>query len=174
MNQQAVSPAQKRMEAIRTRAARVARDLSVMAADGEVCLTSGAGDAFAVVVRITEEAPVDDREFFLHVAEDLFWLLDLYDRLAGRHREALAEIDRLKPKPKNYASECAMKCRNGQLFRFFLRERYGLEATDFERIKTKVRFILAVDSLRDRNTDNNAAQRWISLRADFDRWRRAR
>ncbi len=174
MNQSAATPAQKRMEAVRARASRASRDLSVMAADGEMCLVSGTGEGFAVVLRLTEDAPVDDREFFLHVADDHFWLLELYDRLAAKHRVALAEIDRLRPKPANHAAECAMKCKDDHLFRIYLQERHGLVATDFERIKTKVRFILAVDSLRDLNTDDQAAQRWKSLRADFDRWRKRR
>ncbi|MBB3979091.1 hypothetical protein GGQ64_004327 [Rhizobium azooxidifex] len=173
MNQQDVSPAQKRMEAIRTRAARASRDWSVMA-DGQLCLMTGEGEAEAVVLRVTDEAPVDDREFVLHLPDDHFWLLDMYDRLAERHRKALAEIDRLSPKPKDFSAECAMKCAKDHAFRRFLEERHNLDTSDLERIKTRVRSILAIQSMTELNTDENARKRWLSLRAEFDQWRRAR
>lgn len=174
MNQPSATPAQKRMEAVRTRALRASRDLSVIAADGEMCMVSGTGEGFAVVVRITEEAPVDDREFYLHVADDLFWLLDLYNRLAASHREALAEIERLRPKPPNFAAECAMKCKDHHLFQKFLRQCHGADVSDVERIKTRVRNILAIQSMTELNADENARKRWLSLRAEFDRWRKRR
>ncbi len=174
MTQPAVTPAQKRMEAVRARASRASRDLSVMAADGEMCMVSGTGEGFAVVLRLSEDAPVDDREFYLHVADDHFWLLDLYDRLAARHREALAEIERLRPKPANHAAECAMKCRDDHLFQKFLRECHGADVSDVERIKTRVRNVLAIQSMAELNSDENARKRWLSLRAEFDRWRKRR
>lgn len=173
MNQPAPSPAQKRMEAIRTRASRASRDWSVVA-NADICLTTGEGEAEAVVLRVTDEAPVDDREFVLHLPDDHFWLLDMYDRLAERHRKALAEIDRLAPKPKDFTTESAMKCANDQAFRRFLEERHNLDTSDLERIKTRVRSILAIQSMKELNTDENARKRWLSLRVEFDTWRRAR
>lgn len=173
MTQAATTSAQKRMEAVRTRAARASRDWSVMA-DGGICLTTGEGEASFVVLRLTDEATVDDREFVLHLPDDHFWLLETYDRLYARYRSAMAEIERLSPKPPNFAAECAMKCANDNAFRRFLHQRHGLETSDLERIKTRVRSILAVQSMAELNTDENARKRWQSLRVEFDNWRRAR
>ena len=53
MTQPAASPAQKRMEAIRTRAARASRDVTMVAADGEIRLISGEFD----LIRIPADAP---------------------------------------------------------------------------------------------------------------------
>ncbi|SOC43783.1 hypothetical protein SAMN05892877_111229 [Rhizobium subbaraonis] len=177
MNQPAASPAQMRLEALRTRAARASRQFGIMAADGELFLTSGEGEGFARVICICGEAPVDDRELFLHIAEDHFWLIERYARLAERYRQALAEIERLSPKPKpekvrNFAAECAMKCKDDHLFRKFLHECHGADPSDLERLKTRVRSILGVQSMAELNTDENARKRWLSLRAEFDRWRK--
>lgn len=170
MDQAAPSPAQKRMEAIRARASRASRDVTMVAADGEIRMTSGDFD----LIRIPTDAPVDDREFYLHVAEDHFWVLDKYASLARHLQSALSEIERLSSKQQapNFAAECAMKCKDDHLFRKFLHECHGADASDLERIKTRVRSILGVQSMSELNTDENARKRWLSLRAEFDRWRK--
>ena len=67
-----------------------------------------------------------------------------------------------------------MKCASDQAFRRFLEERHNLDTSDLERIKTRVRSILAIQSMKELNTDENARKRWLSLRVEFDTWRRAR
>lgn len=175
MAEPVASPAQKRMDAIRNRASIASTDWSVLA-DGEMCLTTGAGGEMAIVARIPDEAPIDDRDFLLHLPEDHIWLLGMYDKLVDRHRNALDEIKRLSPppsKPKDFAAECAMKCGNDHLFRRFLQECHDLvDASDAERVKTRVRSLLAIQSMAELNTDENARERWKSLRAEFDNWRR--
>jgi hypothetical protein len=68
-----------------------------------------------------------------------------------------------------------MKCKSDQAFRQYLIERHDLrDATDAERIKTRVRSILDIQSMAELNTDEAAAGRWKSLRVDFEQWRRGR
>ncbi|NVP57890.1 hypothetical protein [Mycoplana rhizolycopersici] len=170
MNRAVHSPAQRRMEAIRTRAARASRDVTIVASAGEIRVLSGEFD----LLKIPADAPVDDRDFYLHLAEDHFWLLDKYSSLARLHQSALSEITRLSSKHQapNFAAECAMKCKDDHLFRKFLHKCHGADASDLDRIKTRARSILVVQSMAELNTDENARQRWLSLRAEFDRWRK--
>lgn len=48
------------------------------------------------------------------------------------------------------------------------------DAGDAERIKTRVRSVLAISSMKELNEDPAAAARWQNLRGDFDAWRRTR
>lgn len=174
MNHPAASPAQTRLDAIRNRVS-VASSAWGLVADGQLTMTAGDGAELLDVLTFAENAFVEDRELILHAPEDLPWLLDLYDRVVKRLREAMAEIVRLDPpkKTKDHAAECAMQCTK-QAFRVFLRERHGLEATDDERINTRVRSILQIHSRAELNTDESARQRWFSLRAEFKRWQEGR
>lgn len=91
---------------------------------------------------------------------------------------AFAEIRRLQPmqeRKKDYAAECAMKCQNDGLFKKYLMEAHQLaDAGDAERVKTRVRSILIINSMRELNEVPAAAARWQHLRGDFDAWRRGR
>ncbi|MBP0439601.1 hypothetical protein [Tianweitania sediminis] len=105
----------------------------------------------------------------------LGFLLRLLDRAFGEIRDLKAQ---LRPETartrdwKDYAAEAAMQC-GKPAFRVFLQERHGLERplTD-ERVAQKLRSVLAVKSRRELNEDQAAAQRWVSLRSDFEVWKR--
>lgn len=174
MNAPAVSPAQARLNAIRNRLASASPDW-MLAELRRLGMTAGSGPQQYPVLIFDEKADIADQELVAHARDDLGWLLDAYEKLVRLYRDALGEIRRLDPpqKTKDYAAECAMQC-GKQAFRLFLRERHGLEATDGERVKTRVRSILNIQSRAELNTDENARQRWFSLRAEFKNWQEGR
>jgi hypothetical protein len=66
-----------------------------------------------------------------------------------------------------------MKC-DDPLFKTYLAKRHGADISDRERVAARLRSVLAIKSRSELNTDPSAAERWKSLRADFDAWRRVR
>ncbi|MDW9888899.1 hypothetical protein GOC28_08415 [Sinorhizobium meliloti] len=177
MNQPAISPQQKRMNAIRNRVALAARDWGIQSDGGKLCLTAGTGEGNFLVATISDAAPIGESELVLSAPGDLIWLLETYDALADRFRTLRAELRRHAPQrqrrePKDYAAECAMKCAE-PAFKVFLEECHGLAKplTD-DRAATKVRSILNIGSRAELNNDPAAVERWQKLRGHFDAWRR--
>jgi hypothetical protein len=162
------------MNAIRRRVEGASPDWRLVD-DGQLGMTAGQNaDQFAVLT-FDPKADIGDQEIVAHARDDLVWLLATYDRLARHYRETIAEKERAERTRagKDFAAECAMLC--GQLaFRTFLQERHGLDTADRERIETRVRSILAIQSRAEINTDENARQRWFSLRAEFKQWKEGR
>jgi len=172
MNHPAVSPSQKRLDAIRNRIS-LASPVWGVAADGEMTVTAGADEAAAQPVAvIVQGAAFGDAELLCHVVDDITWLLDRYTTLATRYRDATRELEKSRPKPADFAAECAMKCADAA-FKKYLEERHGLERplTD-ERVATRIRTVLNIKSRAELNRDPAATERWKSLRADFEQWRR--
>jgi hypothetical protein len=125
--------------------------------------------------RAIAELPIDlpfpYLNFLMRAAESQAFILELLDR-CGRAYRSLAGPPEEPQKAPNYATECAMKCANDRAFRQYLIERHQLtDASDIERIKTRVRSILDIASMKELNDNETAAQRWISLRRDFTAWR---
>lgn len=87
--------------------------------------------------------------------------------------EATAERERhRKEKETDHAQQCGRLC-NDRVFRRYLLERHQLtDQSDIERINTRVRHILAVQSRAELNTDPSALARWKNLLADFYAWRK--
>ncbi|SOC46248.1 hypothetical protein SAMN05892877_12172 [Rhizobium subbaraonis] len=122
------------------------------------------------IATILPDCSYDDRMLMQKAPVYIRALLVLLD-------EAFRRLKELQPKPEkapNFAAECAMKCKDDHLFRNFLHECHGADPSDLERIKTRVRSILGVQSMTDLNTDENARKRWLSLRDEFHRWRKRR
>lgn len=94
--------------------------------------------------------------FLLDLLQDSF---DEYNKLKG------------KPKPKQFAVECAMLCGN-DTFKRFLADAHGLENQDKEAVETKVREILGINSRKVLDTDPDAASRWRDLKTKFKNWQR--
>lgn len=177
MNHPAVSPQQKRMNAIRNRVALSALEWGVTSDGGRLCLTATSEEGTALVATIVDGAPIGETEMALNAPDDLIWLLGTYDALAGRYRALSAQLGRQVPrqqqqKLKDYAAECAMKC-SEPAFKAFLEECHGLgrPLTD-DRAATKVRSILKITSRTELKSDATAAERWKKLRDHFDAWRR--
>ncbi|NEI60972.1 hypothetical protein [Rhizobium leguminosarum] len=124
------------------------------------------------IATFAADAPAPFLTFAVASADFLALALDLLDRCSRAYRELAS---RQQKQSKNFASECAMKCKSDQAFRQYLIECHDLrDATDAERIKTRVRSILDIQSMGHLNTDEAAAARWKNLRADFEQWRRGR
>ncbi|MFC3071527.1 hypothetical protein [Shinella pollutisoli] len=174
MSQPATSPAQIRLNAIRQRLANASPDWGLVA-DGRLVITAGEGDDQAPVLAFDLNADIGDQELMAHARDDIVWLLSTYEKLARRYHDAAAELQRRDgtPKRKNHSAECAMLCER-QDFRRFLHDRHGLETTDAERVNARVRSILAIRSRADIDTDEDARKRWLSLRAEFNRWKEGR
>lgn len=121
-----------------------------------------------------DEATVDEIDFVVDAPERDRFLLRLLD-------QAFATIRALKGQPeqapapvlKNYAAECALKCRE-PAFKVFLEQRHGLDAplTD-DRAAQKVRSLLGVSSRGELNGGGRAVESWKALRADFMAWKKA-
>lgn len=132
----------------------------------------------ALVAIFPHAAPQIDREMALRALADLGWLLQLYTEVAGRLRR-IAENARREAEAKaaaqaktDLAQRCAIESAKPP-FITFLRERHGLEdPADQTRIDTRVRSLLAIKSRSELNTDPAAAERWKSLWAEFQQWRK--
>jgi len=150
-------------------------------------LGSGGLELFAILVPGTPPAPIvkllddcgyTDRDFLMHAHEDIAFLLAMLKRAAEKLRSVIPtedprDIERREREAaeRNFAAECAIKCQNDRAFRQFLIERHQLQdAGDTERVKTRVRSILAITSMGELNKDENAAARWKALRSDFKTW----
>lgn len=173
MTHPAASPNQKRLDAIRNRLELASKSWGINADDeGTHLLAGDSGDE--VIAIVPTSANLDDRELVLRAPEDLRWMAERYGKLAERLRAAERELERLQPsqgEPKNYATECAMKCQE-PAFRVFLEERHGLtKPLNDERVATRVRSILNIGSRADLNTDRAAAARWRDLVKSYDAWR---
>lgn len=151
----------------------------------ERVIVDGMGD---VLFRATAIATDHEFELVAHAPGGFDFLLKLLDRCAGRVRELEAAFPSFRaqnPLPgeekgasRNYAAEAAMKVGDLQ-FRQFLRWHPdarpvgGASADrDAEEIATdRLRAILAIASRKELNLDRQAAERWIALREEFDRFR---
>ncbi|MBD9372073.1 hypothetical protein IB238_05445 [Rhizobium sp. ARZ01] len=134
----------------------------------EVCTRDHRSGEVEPIAILLPDCSYDNRRLMRSAPVHIAALLTLLD-------EAFRVIRELQPKPakaKDHAAECAMKCANDRAFRRFLQERHGADIADTERVKTRVRSILAIQSMAELNSDENARQRWKSLRAEFDNWRR--
>jgi hypothetical protein len=135
------------------------------------------------IAHVLPDCPFDDKRLMVLTPVLLRALLTIIDEASRiirasqppedpraaerRRRDAREEAD------KDFAANCAMMCANDRAFRQFLIERHELQdAGDTERVKTRIRSILAITSMAELNNDPNAAQRWKALRSDFKAWMR--
>ena len=165
--------------ALRRRHDEAARDWSLSISGEELFAVIVPKTPPVAIATLSADCGYEDREFLLHVHQDIGLLLRLLDEaceVIRRNRNSSpparqARQQAAPSKPKDYAAECAMKC-NDMRFRAYLREKHDLETTDAERINTRVRSILAIGSRAELNTDPKAAARWQSLKTDFELWSR--
>lgn len=132
----------------------------------EVCIRDSLTGEIVPIAQLLPECSFDDRRLMFSAPRLLRALLLLLET-------AFAEIRKLKPKEdrKDFAAEVSMKCKDDRAFARYLQDLHGLEdASNSERIKTRVRSILAIQSLAELNTDPEAAARWGRLRSDFKAW----
>ena len=136
-------------------------------ADGDELRLCAADPMDGEIVPIAVLMPgldISVQNFLVGAASAQRFTLDLLDRCAAAFRELArkSQAEQKRNQPKDYAAECAMKCQNDQSFRRYLIERHDLpDAGDTERIKVRVRGILAIQSMKELNDDPAAADRWI-------------
>lgn len=171
MNQPAPHPNQLRLDAIRNRISLASSTWGVMAAEN-FCLVVGENTLEPeIVATFTDGSSYDDRELICHAPDDLRWLLERYTELATRYRRLFEQDQRSRPKPKNYAAECGIKCAD-KPFLDFLFTCHNVDVSDKERVAARIRTMLQITSRADLNTDEAAASRWRKLVADFENWRK--
>lgn len=142
----------------------------------------------AVLFSVTDAASSDDHEIASGAPEDLAFLLDLVDRATVKVRElqgALTAFRNANPlrgeekgASKNYAAEAAIKLTDLH-FRQFLRHHpdaqpVGGASADRDPVQIatdRLRAILGVSSRAQLNTEPAAAQRWLDLRDEWNRFR---
>lgn len=121
----------------------------------------------------------DDREIMRKAPVYIRALLMLRDEAVRQFRaaqpstelKATAEKETKPAGANRYARACAIL--SGKVnFRQYLRDVHALEAVDDERVNTRVRSILAIQSRNELDTDPEARQRWASLVKDFEAWER--
>ncbi|MBP2560801.1 hypothetical protein J2857_003570 [Neorhizobium galegae] len=168
------SPGQEKLAQIRARHQSASAVWLLVPEGNRLALAVPAADDAEpdLVAVFTETAGHDELEFFRHAHGDLSFVLRQLDRATGRIEDLYQRYPDARPKtPPDYAGECAMLCRNDLAFRRWLMKCHDLEdASDFERIKTHVRFRLRIESLGQLNTDPAAAEIWKKFRNDFRAW----
>jgi len=118
--------------------------------------------------------PSDARELIRKAPVYVRALLLLRDAAVDEYRKIAPRPAEPKKKQRTPANICAIMCHRDGAFRRWLVEGHGLhDASDAERIKTHVRFLLKVQSLSEIDTDPDAGTRWKKLRGDFDAWMRS-
>lgn len=126
---------------------------------------------------LAADIPFDDRQLMRKAVIYMRAMIVLREEAARQYR-ALAGRQAQAPKPetkKDFAAEASMKCTTDQAFRRYLIERHDLQdAGDAERVKSRVRSVLAVSSLKQLNDEPDAGARWVTLRNDFKSWLRER
>lgn len=124
---------------------------------------------------LNKDIPTEQRELLRKAPVYIRAALMLRDEAVRAYRDLTAPAKEPETKKApDFAAEASIKCANDAAFRRWLMEATGLhDAGDAERIKTHVRFLLKVDSLKTLNTDPEAAARWNKLRGDFKTWLRS-
>ncbi len=165
------------LQRIRHELSAIGPDLIVQA-DGKdlhLCAADPMDGEIAPIAILLPGIDISLQNFLAHTVTHQRFLLSLLDRCARSRQDLANQLHRQEErrKPPNYASECAILCQKDQAFRRYLIERHDMpEAVDTERVKVKVRSILAIQSMAELNEDPTAATRWDKLRKDFKAWRR--
>ncbi len=129
------------------------------------------------VARFHPGAQPEEIDFVVSAPEMVAFLLRLVDRAIqsarGNQRSQRHQPRRAPKREKDFAAETAMKC-DEPAFKVFLEEMHGLEKPlTSDRAAQRLRSILNIKSRKELNENSAAAERWLSLRADFGAWKRA-
>ncbi|WP_247879091.1 hypothetical protein [Brucella sp. 6810] len=123
------------------------------------------------IARFHPGALPEEIDFLANAPAMVGFLLRLLDRAIAKARKEAPRQQR-SYRRDDFAKDAAIKCKDAA-FKVFLEEKYGLERplTD-DRAAQKLRTILGVTSRSELNRDDAAADRWRSLRASFEAWRK--
>ncbi|NSY10793.1 hypothetical protein G6L14_02030 [Agrobacterium vitis] len=118
----------------------------------------------------------DDEQMLIKGRAWIRFLLSMLDTAFDHIRAQNMEIRNLERKaagkePPNYAAECAMASQQND-FRLWLIDQHGMDpSADADRIKTRVRTMLQINSRAELNTNPAAASRWQRMKKDFETWK---
>lgn len=147
----------------------------LLSSDGVVTLVEArTSEGRTEIARFHNAATPDEIDFFANAPHMVAFLLRLVDRAIASALQGRTQPPAQAPgKAANYAAEAAMKC-GEPAFLVFLEKRHGLERplTD-DKAAQKLRSLLRISSRTELNNDSAAAERWRSLRADYEAWRKA-
>lgn len=137
------------------------------------CRDKLTGEVYPIAT-IEPTISTDDREVLRKALIYIRAVLMLRDEAVRQYRQATgkqAQETATHPNTDSnrYARACAILS-GKQKFRVYLSAVHGLDATDNERVNTRVRTILNVKSRTELDTDPDATQRWFSLVRDFEAW----
>ena len=123
------------------------------------------------IARFHPGALPEEIDFLANAPDMIIFLLRLVDRAIAKARKDAPRQEKAS-KAKDFAAEAAMKC-DEPAFKVFLEEKHGLERPlTADRAAQKLRTLLGISSRSELNKDDAAADRWRSLRADFEAWKR--
>lgn len=159
----------QRLERIRAELTELECRQLTLSTDGNKTWLEGLEPESRVRVRIAafDQANIDEIQFYGRAVETVTFLLGLVDRASKELRRARSEgfIAR-----KNFAAEASIKCGNLK-FRQFLSHLAGLAApADEKAAPDLLRKQLGIVSRRDLSEDDDAADRWLQLRGEFEAW----
>jgi len=179
MNAHALSRNAERLKRIRAALDSIAPGDWTRVQDGSGAFIEARGEMpgeVFVLARFSDAATVDEVTFACDAPVTVRFLLKLLDEAFTKIRELRGESAAEQPamhEPKNFAAECALKCKE-PAFKVYLEERHRLERPlSDERVAQKVRSMLGVTSRKQLNDGGEAAAAWKALRADFAAWLKA-
>lgn len=106
--------------------------------------------------------------------EILLMLLDFKRRAAATIHELQGRLDQRERRAKasDYAAQAAMLLDNPTFRRFLEGKGAGGPVRDKQAADTRLKSVLAIRSKSEINNDDRARRAFLSLRADFDAWKR--
>ena len=139
----------------------------------QVCDVNAATGEVYPLATLHKSIPSDARELMRKAPVWIRALLLLREAAVEEYRKIAPGTAEPKKQQRTPANICAIMCHRDVAFRRWLTECHDLhDASDAERIKTHVRFLLKVQSLSEIDTDAEAGARWRKLRGDFNAWLR--
>ncbi|RKD61537.1 hypothetical protein [Rhizobium sp. WW_1] len=128
------------------------------------------------ICRFSRRALPDEIRLIAGGVRNLCVSLDLIQRAAARVRQLESEVQQLQKqladKPKDYAANAAILCQ-GELFHRFLEVKSDGEViADKQAADARMKELLTIKSKKEINNDERAREAFLSLRAEFELWKR--
>ncbi len=156
--------------------ARVESDVWEMETSGDLTalVTRRSSGEEVEICRFSRRALPDEIRLIAGIVLNMCLLLDLVERAAARVRRLERELQRRQAsdRPKDYAANAAMLCQEAVFHRFLEIKSGGEVIADKQAADARMKELLAIDSKKKINTDDRARQAFLSLRAEFEAWKR--
>lgn len=151
-----------------------AQSYSMESGRAQICGRDPMSGEIYPIATLEQAISHDDRELMRKAPVYLRAVLQLRDEAVRAYKQlAQPPQEPKKEQPKPLSTLVAIKCSRDLAFARYLQECHGLEdASNSERIKTRVRSVLAIQSLKELNEDPRAIQAWQDLLRNFKAWLR--